>query len=114
MKNLHIFGKQKLLENISILTVVTLNKKIVEQMPQLSIEEFSIIRNQSNLEAIGKLAYKIIIHNKEDGKFYWIHEMGFNNFMQEEIRKISPKMKNDTLYVKAQEFIDKMPQLFEK
>jgi hypothetical protein len=114
MKNLNIFGSKQLIEEMNLLTVTVINKKITDQMQLLDWEDLSILRSNSNLDAIGMTAQGYIIFKDENGKFYKSAQFALNRILQDEMKKIKPEMDSDKLYQYAQDLVDKLPQLFEK
>lgn len=114
MKNMRIFGKEQLTNEMNLLTVTVINKKMVDQMQMLDWEDLSSMRSKLNLDAIGMTATGYIIFKDESGKFYKTAQFALNRILQDEMHKIKPELDADKLYQYAQDIIDKMPQLFEK
>ena len=114
MKKLNIFNKERLIEKMKFFTVTVIDKKITDQIPEISYEEFYELKEKEDVDAIGLVkGFKVIIKSKSN-KYFWINRLTFIDYLINSMLAINPEMNSTELHKKAFQIVDTLPQLFEK
>lgn len=112
-KEINMLNEKQLAEKIDLLKVITLKKKFIEQMEQLTYESFyEIVLKSNDFIIIGIVDnYKCIIVSKK--KYYWIHRNDLKDYIYNNLLSKDMGYSNKQLHNKAYEKINILPQLFE-